>query len=124
MLNTYGDIHMTKLTSLILGACVAFASIGLAHADSAVAGAWKLSVGVNDAPCTLTLSQDMTGAGGTVAYGQDCPGGLNSVSAWKTSGNGIQLLSGSGELIAWLNPKGDSYVGNRITDGRKLALSR
>jgi hypothetical protein len=115
---------MMKINSLVLGAGLAITTIGLAHADGSVSGAWKLTVGVNDAPCTLTLNPNATGTAGTVAPGADCPSGLNSVTGWKTAGTGIQLVSGSGELVAWLNPKGDTYVGTRITDGRKLALSR
>jgi hypothetical protein len=110
---------MTKLTSLAFGAALALASIGIAHADGTVDGAWKLTVGAYDAPCTLNLATD-----GSIAAGADCPTGLNTVATWKTTGNGIQLYSGSGDLVASLKPKGDSYIGTRFTDGRKLALSR
>src|SRR5215472_950165 len=116
---------MTKLTSLALGAGIALASIGFAHAqDSKVAGSWTLTVGVNDAPCTLTLTPDASGEAGAVASGKDCPSGLNTIQTWKTSGTGIQLYAGTGDLIAWLKPKGDTYVGTRFADGKKLALNR
>jgi hypothetical protein len=115
---------MTKLTSLALGAGLALASIGFAHADGTVTGPWTLTVGVNDAPCTLTLNADQTGTAGAIAAGDNCPTGLNTVTNWKTLGNTIQLYSGSGELAAILKAKGDTYVGTRIVDGRKLALSR
>ena len=114
---------MTKLTSLALGAGLALASIGAAHADG-VDGTWKLTVGAYDAPCTLTLAPDTTGGAGTVASGADCPTGLNAISTWKVSGNGIQLYSGTGDLVAWLKPKDGTYIGTRFADGRKLALSR
>ena len=115
---------MTKLTSLALGAALAVASIGFAHAQNTVTGAWTLTVGVNDAPCTLTLTPDQSGTAGTISSGDNCPTGLNAVSNWKVAGTGLQLYAGSGNLVAWLKPKGDTYVGTRIEDGRKLALSR
>lgn len=115
---------MTKLASIVLGAGLAFASIGLAHADGTVAGAWKVTIGVNDAPCTLTLTTNDSATGGAIAPGSDCPGNLSSVTAWKLSGSSIQIYAGGGELVAWLKPQGDSYVGTRVEDGRKLALSR
>jgi hypothetical protein len=107
---------MTKLTSLALGAGLALASIGFAHAaDATVTGAWTLTVGAYDAPCTLTLTPDASGTS---------PTGLNAVSVWKTTGNGVQLFTNSGELVASLKPKGDTYVGTRFSDGKKLALNR
>lgn len=115
---------MAKLTSFVLGAALAVASIGLAHADSSISGAWKLTVGVDAAPCTLTLTPDESGVAGTITSGADCPSGLNSISTWKVVNNHIELLSGSGNLVASLSQKGDSYAGTRFTDGRKLALSR
>ena len=116
---------MTKLTSLALGAGIALASIGFAHAQgSTVAGAWTLTVGINDAPCTLTLTPDANGEAGTVVEGKDCPSGLNAIQTWKATGSGIQLYAGTGDLIAWLKPKGDTYVGTRFADGKKLALNR
>ncbi|HTW34939.1 MAG TPA: AprI/Inh family metalloprotease inhibitor [Rhizomicrobium sp.] len=116
---------MTKLTSLVLGAGLALTSIGFAYADgTTVAGAWTLTVGSYDAPCTLTLTPDASGTAGTIASGADCPTGLNAVATWKTAGNGVQLYAGSGDLIAWLKPKGDTYVGTRFSDGKKLALNR
>jgi len=117
---------MTKLTSLALGASLALASIGFAHAADAtsVAGSWTLTVGSFDAPCVLTLTPDQSGVAGTIQSGNDCPTGLNTVTNWKTSGSSIQLYGGGGDLVAWLKPKGDTYVGTRVIDGRKLALSR
>jgi Protease inhibitor Inh len=124
MLNADGDIHMNRLTSFVLGAGLALASIGFARADDAVTGAWKLTVGANDAPCTLTLTSDSSGTAGPIASGADCPSGLYGVAAWKMSGSGIQLYAGTGDLVAWLKPNGATYVGTRFADGRKLALSR
>lgn len=115
---------MTKLRSLFLGAGLALVSIGLAHADSSVAGAWKFTVGVNGTPCTLTLTPDASGAAGTVAAGADCAGGLNAVTTWSAVNNNIQLFSGAGDLVASLKLKGDIYAGTRYSDGRKVAMSR
>lgn len=115
---------MNRLTSFALGAGLALGSISLAHAADVPGGAWKFSVGVNDTPCTLTLSPDTNGAGGTIAPGSDCPGGLNSVASFRMSGDSIQLMSGSGDLVAWLKPKDGGYVGTRVSDGRKVALTR
>jgi len=116
---------MTKLTSLALGAGLALASIGFAHAaDATVTGAWTLTVGAYDAPCTLTLAPDATGTAGSITSGADCPTGLNAVSLWKTTGAGVQLYTNSGELVASLKPKGDTYVGTCFSDGKKLALNR
>src|SRR5665213_135779 len=120
-MNIYGDIHMTKLNSLILGSALAFGLIGLAQADSTVTGAWKLSAGVNDAPCVVTLNADATTAGSATSTG-DCNG--TNVGRWKTVGPSLQLLSGNGELVAWLKPKGDTYQGTRVSDGRVVALAR
>jgi Protease inhibitor Inh len=103
---------MTKLTSLALGAGLALASISLAHADPAVTGAWKLTVGVNDAPCTLTLTPDANGSAGQVATGSDCPSGLYTVTAWKTVGPTLELYAPNGELIASFKAKGDTFVGS------------
>jgi Protease inhibitor Inh len=113
---------MTKLSSLFLGATVAFATIGLAHADAQVAGTWKLSTGVADAPCTVTLAADADVAtAGTAVTAGDCNG--TNVGHWKTVGTSLQLLSGNGELVAWLKPQGDTYAGTRVSDGRKVALA-
>jgi hypothetical protein len=113
---------MTKLSSLLLGAAVAFATIGLAQADAQVVGTWKLSTGPADAPCTVTLATDANSAtqGSAVSTG-DCNG--TNVAHWSATGSSLQLLSGSGELVAWLKPKGDTYEGSRVSDGRKVALA-
>ena len=114
---------MNKFKALALGASVAFATIGLAHADSAVTGAWKLSVGANDAPCTLTLAADASDRGGTVAT-SDCEAGLNTIGRWQTLGSRLQLLSPDGQLVAYFSPKGEEYDGTRVSDEKKLVLSR
>jgi hypothetical protein len=116
---------MTKISALAFGALVALSTVALAHADSTVTGVWKLSVGVNDAPCTLTLTpDDQVATAGTVAPAADCESGLTTIGHWKAVGTSLQLYSPSGELVAWLKPKGDIYEGSRISDGRKLALAR
>lgn len=113
---------MNKLSSLALGAVVAFATIGLAHAaDSAAVGTWKLSTGVADAPCMVTLAADpAVSDAGTITSTGDCNG--TTVGRWHQA-NGLQLLSNNGTLVAWLRPKGDVYEGTRLSDGRKVALS-
>jgi len=113
---------MTKLNSLILGSTLALGLIGLAHADSAQpTGAWKLSTGVNDAPCVITLTSD-TGNAGPVASTGDCNG--TDVGHWKTVGSTLELSTPDGELVANLRPNGDTYVGKRVSDGRVVALAR
>jgi len=112
---------MTRLSALALGAGLALASITLAHADSAVTGAWKLSVGTQDDPCTVTLSADQGNAGTATSQG-DCNG--VDVGHWKTVGSSLQLLAANGTLVAWLKPEGAAYEGKRISDGRAVALNR
>jgi hypothetical protein len=113
---------MTKINALLLGSALALGLIGLAQADSAApTGAWKLSTGVNDAPCVITLATD-TDTAGTVSSTGDCNG--TNVGHWKTVGTSLQLSSPAGELVAWLKPSGDTYVGKRISDGRAVALAR
>ncbi len=115
---------MKRITSIALGFGLALASIGLAQAQQTVAGPWKLTVGAYDAPCTLTLTPDASGTSGAVAAGENCPTGLFAVAKWRSNGYGVELFSANGEIIASLRPSGASYVGVRIADGRKLALSR
>jgi hypothetical protein len=114
---------MTKTRSLILGAAVAFATIGLAHADPAsVTGTWKLSTGIADDPCTVTLTADDAGNAGPASSAGDCNG--TNVAHWRTVGSSLQLLSNNDSLVAWLKPDGDTYKGKRIEDGRAVALNR
>jgi len=113
---------MTKINALFLGSALALSLIGLAHADSAQpTGAWKLSTGANDAPCVITLTNDTDNAGPIASTG-DCNG--TTVGHWKTVGSTLQLSTAGGELVAYLKPKGDTYEGKRISDGRVVALAR
>jgi len=113
---------MNKLSSLALGAALALATIGAAHAAAPVAGSWKLSTGVADAPCTVTLTADAASENaGTAASTGDCNG--TNVGRWQLSGSNLQLLNSGGTLIAILKAKDDAYVGSRISDNRKVALS-
>jgi hypothetical protein len=113
---------MTKINSLFLGTVVAVGLIGLAHADSAApTGAWKLSTGANDAPCVITLTNDTDNAGPIASTG-DCNG--TNVGHWKTVGSTLQLTTPDGELVAYMKPKGDTYEGKRVSDGRVVALAR
>jgi hypothetical protein len=114
---------MNKTHSIILGAAVAFATIGLAHADpAAVTGTWKLSTGVADDPCTVTLTADEAGNAGPASSAGDCNG--TDVAHWRSVGTSLQLLSSNDALVAWLKPDGDAYKGKRIEDGRTVALNR
>jgi hypothetical protein len=116
---------MTKISALALGGLLAFSTVALAHADGTMTGTWKLSVGANAAPCTLTLSSDeAASAAGTVVQGADCDAGLSTIGHWKSIGSGLQLYSPSGDLVALLKAKGASYQGSRVSDGRKVALDR
>ena len=110
---------MTKISSLLLGAAFALSTIAVAHAGPAVAGTWKLSVGSNDAPCTLTLADS-----GAASTAPDCDGGLSTIGYWRSVGPSLQLYSPDGGLVAWLKPNGASFTGNRVADGRKLVLDR
>jgi hypothetical protein len=124
MLNDEGNIHMTKISSLAIGALLALSTVALARAEEPVTGAWKLSIGATD-PCTLVLSADATNSEtGAVIPSTECPSGLNTIGRWKQTGTGLQLLSPSGDMIAWLKEKNGSYQGSRLTDGQKLALGR
>ncbi len=113
---------MTKIKALFLGSAVALATIGLAHADPAITGTWKLSTGVADAPCTVTLTADDAGGAGAAAAAGDCNG--TNVTHWRAVGSSLQLLSNNNELVAWLKPDGDAFKGKRIEDGRAVALNR
>jgi hypothetical protein len=116
---------MNKISALAVGALIAFSTVALARAEEPVAGTWKLSVGENDAPCTLTLASETTAATtGVATPSSDCAGGLNEIGRWKTTPSGLQLFSPSGDMVAWLKAKDGSYQGSRLSDGRKLALDR
>jgi hypothetical protein len=115
---------MTKISAFALGALLALSTVALARAEEPVTGIWKLSIGVND-PCSLTLAADPTNpSAGDVTPSSECPAGLDTIGRWKTTGTGLQLLSYSGEMIAWLKEKDGVYQGSRLSDGRKLALDR
>ena len=115
---------MPHIRSLVLAAGLSFASVALAHADSAVTGTWKLSVGSYDAPCTLNLVADSSGTSGTATPSSDCDASLSNISHWSASARGLKLFTGTDVIVAWLNPKDGAYVGDRVSDGRKLALNR
>ena len=116
---------MTRLSALAIGAVLELSTVALAHAEPTVTGAWKLSIGENDAPCTLTLAPDETiGTAGIATPSSDCEGGLNTIGRWKATPTGLQLFSPSGDLVAWLKSRDGSYEGSRLSDGRKLALNR
>jgi hypothetical protein len=112
---------MNKLSSLLLGGAIALATIGAAHAATPVTGSWKLSTGVADAPCTVTLTAGTTDSTGTAASTGDCNG--TNVGQWHTTGSNLELLASNGTLVAILRSKGDGYEGSRISDNRKVALS-
>lgn len=121
MLNPKGIIHMNRFKALALGASVALGTIGLSHADTAVTGSWKLTIGATD-PCTVNLAADASDQGGTVT--SDCDTGLNTIGRWKVLGGRLQLLSPDGQIVAYFQPRDDGYAGTRVTDEKKLVLSR
>jgi hypothetical protein len=116
---------MTKISAASIGALLALSTVALAHAGEPVTGLWKLSIGVNDDPCTLSLAADpASSTAGMVTPSTDCAGGLNAIGRWKETSTGLQLLSPSGDMVAWLKAKNGSYQGSRLSDGQKLALDR
>jgi len=116
---------MTKISAIALGALLALSTVALASAEEPVTGVWKLSVGANDAPCTLTFASDpLSGLEGTATPSSDCASGLNEIGRWKATPSGLQLYSPSGDMVGRLKAKDGAYEGARISDGRKLALDR
>ena len=116
---------MTRISALALGALLALSTVALARAEEPVTGVWKLSVGENDAPCTLTLAPGAAlSTAGLATPSPDCAGGLNSIGRWKATPTGLQLYSPSGDMVAWLKQKDGTYQGSRLSDGQKLALDR
>src|SRR3954463_1497315 len=114
---------MSKLSSIAIGAAVALFSISLAYADPAVTGAWKLSVGVNDDPCVVTLAtQPGTDTAGTASSTGDCNG--VAFQQWKLAGSKLRLQENNGTLVAYLRPNGNSFEGKRVSDGKAVALTR
>ena len=114
---------MSKLSSLAVGAAIALSSIALAHADSTATGTWKMSVGVNDDPCVVTLASEPTSdIAGPATQNGDCMG--VSFQRWKATGGSLLLSQSNGTAIALLKAKGDAYEGKDISDGRTVALNR
>jgi hypothetical protein len=113
---------MMRLSAFWLLAGLAFA-MPAAHAAPA-AGAWEMAIGVRAQPCPVTLKADQGGDSGTIAPAPRCGASTAEVARWRTSPGGVTLLSASGELLAFLKPEGDSYVGNRYEDSRKVVLRR
>ncbi|MBV8798237.1 MAG: AprI/Inh family metalloprotease inhibitor [Alphaproteobacteria bacterium] len=113
---------MGRFYSIAVGAAVALVSISLAHADP-VTGAWKLSVGVNDDPCVVTLAADQgsDSAGSARATG-DCNG--VSFEHWRSVGDRLQLQQANGALVAFLHAKEGGFEGKRVSDGKLVALNR
>jgi hypothetical protein len=114
---------MSKFSSLAVGAAIALTSIAFAHADPAVTGAWKLSVGLNDDPCVVTLATDpgIDSAGIATATG-DCNG--VAFQHWRSIGTRLQLEQANGTLIASLHAANGGFEGKRISDGKLVALNR
>ena len=114
---------MNRLSSLAVGAAVAVASIALAHADpAAVTGSWKMSVGAHGDPCVVTLAAiPGNDAAGMARSAGNCSG--VAFQQWKLAGSRLQLQQNNGTLVAYLRPKGDSFEGQRVSDGKAVALS-
>ncbi|HEY1962701.1 MAG TPA: AprI/Inh family metalloprotease inhibitor [Rhizomicrobium sp.] len=114
---------MSKLSSLAVGAAIALTSIAFAHADPAVTGAWKLSLGLNDDPCVVTLAPDAgTDSAGTATSAGDCNG--VAFEHWKSIGARLQLEQSNGTLVASLHAANGGFEGKRISDGKLVALNR
>lgn len=114
---------MSKLSSLAVGAAIALTSIAFAHADPSATGTWKLSVGLNDDPCVVTLAADPDFAtAGPATETGDC-NGVN-FQRWKATGRSLLLSQSNGTAIALLRAKGDAYEGKAISDNRTVALNR
>ena len=112
---------MNKFHSIALGGALALGLIGMAQADSAsLAGTWKLTTG-SKAACTVSLTAESDVGGSVTTSDGDCAG--TSVGHYKQVGTGIQLISNTGDLVAWLHPKGDAYTGTRVADSRTVTLS-
>lgn len=112
---------MSKLSSFLVGAAVALTSIALAHADPAVTGSWKLSVGLN-APCQVTLAPNPgSDTAGSASAAGDCNG--MAFQQWKLTGSKLQLQQNNGTLVAYLKPKGNAFEGARVSDGKTVALT-
>jgi hypothetical protein len=96
---------------------VAFACIGLAHADSSIIGSRKLSVGAKDDRCVVTLAAHSgTDMAGTLSSTGDC-NGVTFVH-WKAGGDKLQLQWSDGTLVAWLHAKNGALEGKRISRAR------
>ena len=114
---------MSRLSSVAFGAAVALLTIGLAYADPVITGSWKLSVGVNDDPCIVTLATDPgSDNAGTARSAGDCNG--VAFEHWKSVGDRLQLQQSNGTLIAWLHAKNGAFEGKRVSDGKAVALNR
>lgn len=115
---------MFRLSTLAIATGLAVAGASLAQAESPVAGKWNYKVGNSDAACTLTLTANSSETAGDIAASDGCVGGLSAVAHWRVTGSNLNLISPSGDLVAVLHQKGDTYVGTQVGGGRKLALSR
>lgn len=114
---------MSKFSSVAVGAAIALTSIAFAHADPSAAGNWKLSVGVNDDPCIVTLAADSgVDYSGSATQNGDCMG--VSFQRWKATGRSLLLSQSNGTAIALLHAKGDAFEGKEISDNRTVALNR
>ena len=129
---------MAKLTSVALGFGVALASIALAHADPAATGAWKLSVGVNDDPCVVTLaagSDDCMFPGVvTVGYERHChtlehqgnagkPEDADPIALKELLPPGSSLIRHLAETIRTGESRSEAETTLEAPDGRLLPVS-
>ena len=115
---------MTTLKSIAIGGALAFSTVVLAHADSSVTGTWKVSVGQNDAPCTLTLAADASERDGGSATPANCAGNAASIGAWRAVGSSLELYAPGDDLVAVLTPHGGGYAGKDLADGRLIVIDR
>jgi len=113
---------MIRISTLALASVLALGLATAANADP-LSGTWKVAV-ANDDTCTVTLQAGPTADAGTVTPGGNCTAGIAKIAKWKQTFRGVQLLTGSDELIAVAKPDGTAYQGKRVADDRPVELSR
>jgi hypothetical protein len=72
--------------------------------------------------CVVTLAPN---PGSDTAGSASSTGDCNGVAfqQWKLTGSKLQLQQNNGTLVAYLKPKGDTFEGQRVSDGKAVALT-
>jgi len=118
---------MSRFSTFLAAAALAsgLALLPAAASADALAGAWTLGIGKDDAGCSVTFAVNGTETAGSVASAGGCSDAAGSIARWRVVGKNLNLLSPSGALIAFLKPAGENrYEGQRVKDSRKVVLSR